>query len=187
MATMTMPGLNEFLALPETKPASEYVYGEVIQKPMPDEDHSTIQGFFYLIIRQYLAGTAIGRASIELRCIFGAPGEEQAFVPDLVFATHERRAVRGRSPRKFLWVAPDLAVEVLSPNQPAGPFTDKILFYLLHGVRLIWVFDPAERSVRVFRPGTTTRTLRSGDTLEGEDVLPGFSVAVEDIFAELED
>ena len=187
MATMTMPDLNEFLALPETKPASEYVYGEVMQKPMPDEEHSELQFFLTTILRRFLALNPIGRALPEWRCVFGPSGEEQAFVPDVVFATHERHAVQGRTSRKFLWTAPDLAIEILSPDQPAGPFADKILFYLLHGVRLIWVVDPAERTVRVFRPPNYTRILRAGDTLDGEDVLPGFSVAVDDIFAELED
>jgi Uma2 family endonuclease len=186
MATTTKLNLDDFLAQPDTKPASEYACGEANQKPMPDDDHSKIQGFLYLVIHQFLADTGIGQVSIELRCIFGPPGEEQAYVPDLVFATHERRAVRGRSSRKFLWTAPDLAIEVLSPDQPAGRFADKIQYYLLHGVRLIWVFDPEERSVRIYRPGADPRILHPGDTLDGGDVLSGFSVAVDDVFAEIE-
>src|SRR5215213_6883430 len=132
MATLTTLSLDEFLDQPETKPASEYVLGEVIQKPMPDEDHGSIQGFLFMVIYQFLAGTALGKVGVEWRCVFGPEGEEDAFVPDVVFATHERRAVRGRSSRKFLWTAPNLAIEVLSPDQPAGPFADKLQFYLRH-------------------------------------------------------
>jgi Uma2 family endonuclease len=186
MATSTTLMLDEFLARPDTKPASELVSGEVIQKPMPDEDHSSIQGYLYMVIYQFLARTDLGKVGVEWRCVFGPSGEEDAFVPDVVFATHERRAIRGRSPRKFLWTAPDLAIEVLSPNQPAGPFADKLQFYLLHGVRLVWVIDPDERSIRIYRPGASSRMLRSGDTLHGDDVLPGFSVAVDDVFAQIE-
>jgi len=187
MATTTKLTLDEFLARPDTKPASEYVCGEVHQKPMPDDDHSALQPFIWLLIRQFLARMPIGHVRTEWRCVFGPPGQERAFVPDVVFATHERRAVRGRNRRKFLWTAPDLAVEVLSPDQPADDFADKLQFYLLHGVRLVWVVNPETRTIRVYRPGEHSRLLQAGDTLEGGDVLPGFSVAVDDIFAEIED
>jgi len=187
MATTTRLTLDEFLARPDTKPGSEYVCGEVYQKPMPDEDHSGIQFLLVLLIRQYLAANPLGRVHQEWRCIFGPPGEERVFLPDVAFATYERRAVRGRNERKFLWTAPDLAIEVLSPDQPAGEFADKLQFYLLHGVRLVWVIDPEARTIRVYRPGEDARLLQAGDSLDGGDVLPGFTAAVDDIFAEIED
>ncbi len=62
---------------------------------------------------------------------------------------------------------------------------DKIQFYLLKGVRLIWVLDPAAATIAVLTPGEEARTLRSGDSLDASDVLPGFSVPVADIFARL--
>ncbi|MGD9894601.1 MAG: Uma2 family endonuclease [Dehalococcoidia bacterium] len=187
MATTTKLTLDEFLARPETKPYSEYACGDVYQKPMPDADHSSAQEILWLLLRQFLAGSSIGHVHIEWRCVFGPPGIERAFVPDIAFASHERLAVRGRNQRKFVWTAPDLAVEVLSPDQPAGEFADKLQFYLLHGVRLVWVIDPVERTIRFYRPGEDARLLHMGDTLDGSDVLPRFSVSVDDIFAEIED
>lgn len=187
MATATKLTLDEFLARPETKPYSEYACGGVYQKPMPDEDHATLQPFLWTLIRQFLAAMPIGRVGTEWRCVFGPPGSERVFQPDVTFATHERRAVPGRNQRKFLWTAPDLAIEVLSPEQDAGEFADKLLFYLLHGVRMVWVVNPWERTVRVYRPGEDSRLLGPGDVLDGGDVLPGFSVPIDEIFAELED
>jgi Uma2 family endonuclease len=187
MATTTKLTLDEFLAQPETKPYREYACGEVYQKPMPDLDHSRLQLFLAVLIRQFLAGSPMGVVAIEWRCVFGPPGMKRAFVPDVVFATHERRAVPGENARVFLWTAPDLAIEVLSPDQPAGEFADKVLFYLLHGVRLLWVVDPAIRTIRVYRPSEDVVLLQEGDTLDGGDVLPGLRLPVDRIFAELND
>ena len=187
MATTTKLTLDEFLARPETKPYSEYACEEVYQKPMPDLDHGRLQFLVALLIRQFLSASSLGVVAIEWRCIFGPPGDERVYLPNVAFATHERRAILGRNERKFLWTAPDLAVEVLSPDQPAGEFADKLQFYLLHRVRLVWVVDPEARTIRVYRPGEGARLLQAGDTLDGGDVLPGFSVPVDDIFAEIED
>jgi Uma2 family endonuclease len=187
VATTTRVTLDEFLARPDTEPGSEYICGKVYQKPMPDDDHGALQPFLWLLIRQFLSANPIGRVRTEWRCVFGPPGHERVFLPDVTFATDERRAVKGRNERTFLWTAPDLAIEVLSPDQDADNFADKLLFYLLHGVRMVWVVNPWERTVRVYRPGEDSRLLGSGDVLDGGDVLPGFSVPVDEIFAEIED
>jgi Uma2 family endonuclease len=180
MATRSGLTLEQFLAMEETKPASEYACGEVFQKPMPDIPHSAIQGFLMVVLYPYLKQTGIGRAFIELRCIFGPPGRERIYVPDLVYVAGERIGSE-----RHLHVAPDLAVEVLSPDQHMPAFLDKIQFYLLYGVRLVWVIDPATATVAVEAPGQEARILRSGDALDGGEVLPGFSVPVTDIFAEM--
>ena len=178
--------LEQFLAMPDTEPAGEYVCGEVIQKPMPDQAHSAIQLYLGMLLYQFLAQTKLGRAGPEWRCIFGPPGRERAFVPDLMYASFARLPHGDARTHRFLRTAPDLAVEVLSPDQPVGPFVDKILFYLRHGVRLVWVVDPATETVLVFAPDEETHLLRVGDVLDGGDVLPGFRVALADIFAQLQ-
>lgn len=173
--------LMEFLRLEETKPASEYACGEAFQKPMPDIPHSAIQTFLAAILYPFLAQTGIGRVFTELRCIFGPPGRERIYVPDLTYVTRGRL----RSER-HLHAAPNLAIEILSPDQHMPHFLDKIQFFLLYGVRLVWVIDPATRTVTVQTPGDEARILGSGDALDGGDILPGFSVAVDDIFAQLQ-
>jgi Uma2 family endonuclease len=77
-------------------------------------------------------------------------------------------------------------VEILSPDQNWAQFLDKIQFYLLNGVRLIWVLDPTASTVTVEAPGEEARILRPGDTMDGGDVLPGFSYLVADIFAQVD-
>jgi Uma2 family endonuclease len=148
---------------------------------MPDGPHSAIQLFLGFLLYPFLAQTGLGRAFPELRCIFGPPGRVRTYVPDLVYVSRDKLPI----PR-HLHAAPDLAIEILSPDQHRPAFLDKIQFYLLHGVRLVWVIDPESSTIAVQVPGQETLLLGSGDTLDGGDVLPGFSVAVDDIFAQMQ-
>jgi Uma2 family endonuclease len=107
-------------------------------------------------------------------------------VPDVAYVAKEHLPTDLADLFETFRRAPDLAVEVLSPDQPAGPFAAKIRFCLRHGVRLLWVVDPEGGTVRVFTPDDDERLLVPGDTLDGGDVLPGFSLPVADIFAQLE-
>jgi len=81
-----------------------------------------------------------------------------------------------------LLLAPDVAVEVLSPSDASTAVQQKMHEYLTSGAKLVWVVDPALRSVTVYRADGSARVLRSGDTLEGEDVLVGFSVRLAELF-----
>jgi Uma2 family endonuclease len=186
MATTTRWSLEEFLAMPETEPASEYVCGEVIQKPMPDNAHAAIQWFLVEMLAPFLRRTRLGVGRTEWRCIFGPPGRKRAYIPDLVYVANTNMPKGSALRHRFLRTAPDLAVEILSRDQSMGRFTEKIQFYLMHGVRLVWIIDPRKRTITVLAPGQEPRTLTVGDTLDGGDVLPGFSVAVDDIFAQLQ-
>jgi Uma2 family endonuclease len=179
LSTLT---LDQFLGLAETKPASEYACGEVLQKPMPDVPHAAIQFFLGAVLYPFLAQTGLGRGFTELRCVFGPPGRERTYVPDLVFVSRQHLPITQR----HLHRAPDLAVEILSPDQHWAQFLDKIQFYLLHGVRLVWVIDPATSTVTVQVPGEDARILRPGDHLDGGDVLPGFSLPIAEMFAQMD-
>lgn len=189
--TITAPprlSLDEFLALPETEPASEYACGEVMQKPMPNNAHGILQPYIWLLIYQFLAQTRLGRVRTEWRCIFGPARRKRTFVPDVVYASFERMPPADARAQPHLLTAPDLVVEVLSPDESARRFAAKLRFYLLHGVRLVWVVDPATETITVYTPGPTEeRVLRAGETLNGGDVLPGFAAPVAEIMAQLRD
>jgi len=103
-----------------------------------------------------------------------------------VYYSRERMPTGNILEQRFLPAAPDLAVEVLSRGQPNQRFNRKIDFYLEHGVQLVWIVNPRARTVTVLAPGREPRTLTEADTLDGADVLPGFSVAVAEIFAQLD-
>lgn len=180
MATIAGLTLEQFLDMEEHKPALEFACGEAFQKPMPDRAHALIQRFFIVVLARFLEEAGLGEALPEWRCIFGPPGRERVFVPDLTYVAKERMTAE-----RYHMAAPDLAIEILSPDQNMARLLDKIQFYLLNGVRLVWVIDAAARTVAVLTPGQEARTLSSGDTLTGGDMLPGFQVPIDDIFAQV--
>ena len=103
--------------------------------------------------------------------------------PDVAFL-----ATRRMSPDDIdlpIQLAPDLAVEVLSPSNTAAEMLRKLNDYLGHGVRLVWIVDPETRSVAVHSPDRPPRWLGVDDTLDGGDVLPGFATPVASFFAGL--
>jgi len=103
--------------------------------------------------------------------------------PDVAFVRADRLPPQ-RERRRFLPLAPDLAVEIISPSDSARLVTDKVMDYLDHGVPLVWVVDPVRRTITVWNGNRTARLLREADELDGGDVLPDFRVAVAAIFEE---
>lgn len=101
--------------------------------------------------------------------------------PDVSFVRQERLP-GGRPPKGFAEYPPDLAVEVLSPNQKLQDLGEKVGEFLDWGTPLVWVLDPDTRSVTVYRSLTEVYTLGAEDELTGEDVIPGFRVRVAELF-----
>ena len=101
--------------------------------------------------------------------------------PDAAFVAADRLPPRDEQQR-FLELAPDLAVEVVSPTDRAAEVTEKALAWLAVGVSLVWVVYPAQRLVAVYLPDGSVRHRREGDEVDGGAVLPGFRLPVADIF-----
>jgi Uma2 family endonuclease len=99
--------------------------------------------------------------------------------PDVAFVRADRIPVP--APLGFPAIAPDLAVEVLSPDDRPGEVLEKVGDWLNAGVRLVWVVDPGRRLARVYRPDGSETALAEHDALDGEDVLPGFSCPLTEV------
>lgn len=143
------PTLAEFLRLPETKPASEYIDGQIIQKPMPQGKHSVIQGELVAAINAVVKPQRMARAFPELRCTFG----DRSTVPDIAVFCWDRipRDENGEIANTFS-TAPDWTIEILSPDQSQTKVTKNILHCLQHGTSMGWLIDPDEQTVFVYRP-----------------------------------
>lgn len=102
--------------------------------------------------------------------------------PDIAFVRADR-VPPGRLPTKYWDGAPDLAVEVVSPSDRVVEVDEKVRDWLDAGTRLVWVVNPGARTVTVYRPGAKPTVLVESDTLEGEDVVPGFRLPVAEVFA----
>jgi Uma2 family endonuclease len=139
--------LEEFLALPETKPESEYIDGKIIQKPMPKGKRSVIRTEVFTAINVVLKPQKIARAFSELRCTFGG----RSTVPDVTVFTWDRipRDDNGEIADIFQ-AAPDWTIEILSPEQNQTKVTRNILHCLDNGTQLGWLIDPQEQSVLVY-------------------------------------
>jgi len=107
-------------------------------------------------------------------------------IPDVSFISWRHFPAR-RVPRvPLLNFGPDLAIEVLSPSNTPQEMSRKLHDYFAAGVQLVWYVDPAARTVEVFTAANQSLVLREDQTLTGEPVLPGFSLALRELFAELE-
>ena len=146
------------------------------------------------------AGDEHGRITVKLTCAVGnhvmsrqlgiLHGAGTGFIlsrdpdtvraPDLAFTRTERASPPARG---FVPVAPDLAVEVLSPDDRPGYVREKVAEWLEAGTLAVWVVDPHERTVTVHEPGQHPSVFGEADQLPGGDLLPGFELAVRDVFA----
>lgn len=156
--------LAEFLRLPETKPAGEYIDGQIIQKPMPQGKHSAIQGELVTAINRVVKSERVARAFPELRSTFGG----RSTVPDVAVFLWDRvpRDESGEIANTFP-VAPDWTIEILSPDQSQTKVTKNILHCLRHGTQMGWLIDPDEQTVFVYRPNQEPEVLD-----EPDEVIP---------------
>ena len=172
--------IEEFLALPDHK-SYELVDGELVEVYV-----SNLSSWVGVKTSTMLANFSTGRRVGE---VFGADSFYQCFPnrqdrarkPDVSFIRQERLPENWMADGYFT-IAPDLAVEVLSPNDLVYKVQRKIREYLDAGVKLIWEINPEQRMILVHRANGTVTKLNESDTLSGEDVIPGFSCLVADLF-----
>jgi Uma2 family endonuclease len=162
--------LGEFLKLPETKPASEFIDGAIYQKPMPKTRHSRLQGKVIDAINDVAEAKKIAYAFPELRCTFG----DRSIVPDIaVFYWQNIQLDETGEPFDDVLTAPDWSIEILSPEQSSNRVTGNLLHCLKYGCKLGWLIDPGDRSVIVFRPQQQPDLFHQNDrllVLEGLDL-----------------
>ena len=170
--------IEEFLALPETKPASEYIDGQIYQKPMPQFQHSTFQIEIATAINLIGKPQKLAFAFPELRCNFG----NVSIVPDIAvmrwanipFLPNKR--VANQVP-----VAPDWIIEILSPDQSPLRVMNKISSAITNGSDLGWLISPAQDFIMVYEGDRFPEKMSGKDILPVLDVL-NWQVTVDDVF-----
>ena len=174
--------LEEFLKREETKPASEFINNQIIQKPMPQGEHSLLQGELSERVNQVAKERKIALALPELRCTFG----NQSIVPDVAVFSWARipRTTSGRIANRFE-IHPDWSIEILSPGQSLTGVLSKLLHCSNYGTELGWLINPGEENILVIHPQQRVQLL------QGNEILPVLSgveleLKVEDIFAWLQ-
>jgi len=174
------PTLEEFLALPETKPAREYFKGEIYQKPLPQGEHSTIQIRLGQAINEVVLPPKIAHTFSGIRCTFCG----RSLVPDLAIFEWSRipKTEKGRIANRFT-IHPDWIIEILSPEQSANKVMKKIIFCLNQGTKLGWLIDPEDESVMIFLPNQLPEIKSTGEVLTGLAIMENWQLSVAEIFS----
>jgi Uma2 family endonuclease len=172
---------DDLLHLPDDGHVYELSRGKLICMSPSAYESSRISGEVHTeigyFVRQHRLGD-VGGAEGGFRL---ASDPDTVRAPDVWFVRKER-ALRGAAARHFFVGPPDLVVEVLSPTYRFAQVAAKVQDYMDGGVPLLWVFDPDARTVAIFRPGQRVRFVDADGVLDGEDVLPGFRLALADVF-----
>jgi Uma2 family endonuclease len=172
--------LENFLQLPETKPASEYIDGAIYQKLMPKGKHSRLQTRFSAEINRVAEPNRLTCAFTELRCTFGG----RSIVPDITVFAWQRIPLDANGEIKNTFeLAPDWTIEILSPDQSSTRVINNILFCLNHGTELGWFIDPQERLIMTFRPGEQPEIKQNQDILPVLSSLGDLQLSVQDVFS----
>lgn len=178
MATTIRVTLEDFLAMEPTEPELELMDGEVLQKPMVGKNHSRAVAELIYLLKSYLRANPIADVDTELRHLDRA--SDWVFLPD-VSVTLASRLGGSAVSNDPVEVLPDLAIEVLSPDDRPGAITRKIARYMQAGVPLLWVVDPEARQLTAWRPGASPETFGADDSVSAAPLLPGFALKVGDL------
>jgi Uma2 family endonuclease len=171
---------DDLLQLPGGE-SYELVDGRPVEKPMGAESDLIAAAVITALnntVRPQRLGYVFG-SQTGFRCFPARKGLVRK--PDVSFVIRGRFPDE-RIPKGDILLAPDLAVEVVSPNDLYEEVELKVNEYLSAGVRLVWVVSPSAKTILVRRPNKSCTTLDRTDTLNGEDVLPGFSCSVAELF-----
>ena len=175
--------IEEFQRLPLEGRRWELLDGVVVQMEMHGAKTSLLTGSLLVLIHQHVKDRGLGK-TLDPGCGFRLwPGHETVRVTD-ISVTHHDRIPDERAWNDYPRIAPNLTVEVFSPFERPATAIGRIAMFLQAGTRLTWFIDPKSKTVMLFHADIAPIVLKEGDTLDGEDVLPGFSIPVAEIFAE---
>lgn len=171
---------EDLLRLPGDGHHYELVRGKLVEMTPPGGQRGRIASRLDRRLGEFVDRHALGEVMVETGfCLECAPDTVRG--PDISFLAADRIPSEGL-PAGFIPGAPDLAIEIVSPNDTASEVQAKVQDYLTHGTRLVWVVEPKTRTVLVCRQDGSAGLLDLDDALDGEDVLPGFVLPLRELF-----
>ena len=173
---------EELLHLPTTGRRLELVKGKVYEMPPPGARHGNVAMRIGMLLSVHVRDNHLGVVFAAETGFILRRDPDTVRAPDASFVAGNRLP-EGGLPEGYLDTPPDLAVEVLSPGDTRREVREKAEDWLRAGTRLVWVIDPATRSVTVYRTAQELVVLSENDTLDGGEVLPGFSCEIRELFA----
>jgi Uma2 family endonuclease len=174
---------DELMAMPDDGQRHELVRGELRTMPPGGWEHGYESIEVAASLAPYVRRRGLGRVAGADTGFRLTTDPDTVRAPDLAFVRLDRLPA-GADRRGYFPGAPDLAVEVISPNDLYTEVDEKVGEWLEHGCQMVLVVNPRRKTVAVHRPGQAVRILGMDDTLDGEDVVPGWTMPVRDIFDE---
>ncbi len=185
MTTAAKPKLltaDDLLRLHSEGVKGELIMGVLHKKVSNGLEHGEIAMNWGILLGSFVKPRRLGRVFRSDTGVQLEHDPDTVREPDVAFISAERMPLDVRE-RRYAQVVPDLVVEIISPNDRPLPVFDKAQMWLRHGARLVWITDPEARTITALPQSGPARTYTEDDTLDGGDVLPGFTCAVQDIFA----
>lgn len=179
-ATETLVTGEELLEMGDIGP-SELVEGRIVPMSPTGDEHGGYESNFDEFLKAFVRRYKSGRVRVGEVGIYTRRNPDTVRGADVAYISHERYAQR-KQKHGYLDVAPELVVEIMSPDDRWSEVMEKLREYFAIGVKLVWVADPEARIVYAYRSLTDVREFTDSETLIGDDVLPGFSVPVADLF-----
>jgi Uma2 family endonuclease len=172
---------DELLCMLDDGMRHELVRGELRTMPPSGWGHSKDSSKLDRSLGNYVEAHGLGVVGTNKPGFRLETDPDTVRAPDVAFVSAARLAIADPE-RGYYPGAPDLAIEVISPNDLYTEVDEKVAEWLEHGTRLVFVVNPRRRTVAVHRPGRDVRILGVDDALDGEDVVPGWTLAVRDLF-----
>ncbi|XHX76417.1 MAG: Uma2 family endonuclease [Stenomitos frigidus ULC029] len=173
---------EEFMALSSNGHRYELIDGELADMGNSGMEHGGIGSFLGGLLAIHVRQRKLGAVCDSSTAFTLNNGNKRS--PDVSFVAKERLKGLKRPPRGFFQGSPDLAVEILSPNNTVEEIHDKIVEYFENATQLVWVIHPDEKYVLVYHSPEPDRFLRAQDVLDGEAIVPDFAIAVAELFEE---
>jgi Uma2 family endonuclease len=142
--------------------------------------HGDLTGRLHILIGQHVMAHRLGRVYAAETGFVLERNPDTVRAPDIAFIATPR--LPQANTRAFIPIAPDLIVETLSPDDRASEVSAKIQWWLDHGVQEAWILDGENRSITVYQPDGTIRRYGRDDTLDDDNVIPGLSLSLRELF-----
>jgi Uma2 family endonuclease len=179
MSLAALMTADELLHLHIPNKCTELVRGVLIVREPPGSMHGRVAMKLGVELSVYAKQTGAGEVYAAETGFKLATDPDTVRAPDVAFVTRDRLPPAELT--AYAALAPDLVVEVLSPGDRPGEVLAKVADWLDAGTRLVWIVDPLRRQAHVYRHDGSVRLLTATETLEGENLLPGFSCRLESV------
>ncbi|MFN8525693.1 MAG: Uma2 family endonuclease [Chloroflexota bacterium] len=178
--------LREFLAWPEREPALEYIGGQIAEKMSPSGPHGRLQLVVGSQFDAYLRRTGLGMAFTELRATYD-DANPSSLIPDVsIYLMARIPSKPGGEVADRFTIAPDIAVEIVSPGQSVADMQRRAARHIERGTQIGVVVDPGARRMLLSVDGVTWSSYEGEQAAPFDDVLPGFSLLPDEVFRSMD-